>query len=77
MTPSFSLPANPREDDENRSSLMCGQEPWDEDEYNDIEREEEFEDDMYHVAKDLFLEINLLRTLDDPLCGTYNERWAT
>lgn len=56
MTPAFSLPHNPRLDDENRESFICSQEPrWD-DYYDDpVDCVDcEFKDDMHHLATSLF-----------------------
>lgn len=76
-TPSFSLPHNPRLDDENRESFICSQEAKPFDGYDDSVHcvDCEFKDDMYYLATDLFDEINYLRNEPNP-CSIYYEIWA-
>ncbi len=77
QTPSFSLPHNPRLDDENRESLVCSQDAKVSDKYDEPHDcvDCEFKDDMHHVAVDLFESINSLRNDLSP-CDAFYEKWA-
>lgn len=79
MTPAFSLPKNPRLNDEERDSFICSQEPRFEDKYNDpIDCVDcEFKDDMHWAAANLFENINFLRTDISPCSAIeFHEIWA-